>query len=366
NETFGPYTPVRICYRNGNLMLVGNVRVEGMLIVDGDLSVYGNANTITASKNLPALLVTGDLIVGSSTDLDINGLAVVDGTTQLSAGNSNVSVLGGMFTQGAFVETAEDSSGHRRTGALYGNPTWQPSGGRLNGALSFDGQNDTVQDVTARTYLNGLSAMTLAVWVKSDVTHEDRGIVFTRTPTGEDRELGIRYDRTGASGGGTSGIEASIQTGSGFTQIESSSDVQTTSWQHLALTWENDPNDSHLKLYVNGAPNAPRYDMGPVYGTTAGVQKLMLGCGTKNSYWDGYIDDFRVYSRALSVSEINVVRAGGAVSGLICHWRLDESGGQATVTAAPTKTAIQTWSEAGDASRWGQAAGAFFKSIERR
>lgn len=365
-QTYGPYNPVRVCYRNGNLILAGDVRIEGMLIVNGDLLVQGNRNIVTAAKKCPALLVTGDLIVGSGGDFDVEGLAVIDDDLQVNAGSGNLSVLGGLFVQDELVQIIGDASGYGNTGVIYGNPTWRPSGGQINGALRFDGIDDVVQDTSAGSYLNGLSGITFTAWVKSDVTNQDRDIMFTRTPTGSDQELGIRYDRTGASGGGVRGIKASLQTTSGFTQIESSSSVQTTSWQHLALTWENDPNDSQLKLYINGALNALRYDMGPVYGTTAGSQKFMIGCGTKNSYWDGSIDDVRVYSRSLDASEINVVRAGGAVAGLICHWRLDESGSNITVTAAPAKAAVEVWSSIGNAQKWGQASGAFYKSIERK
>jgi hypothetical protein len=106
--------------------------------------------------------------------------------------------------------------------------------------------------------------------------------------------------------------------------------------------------------------------MGPVYGTITGVQKLMFGCGTKNKYWDGLIDDVRIYNRSLDSSEVDVVRAGGSVSGLICHWGLDERGSRISVTAAPMKTAIQIWSETAEVRKWGQAAGAFFRRIERK
>ncbi|MFC1633896.1 LamG-like jellyroll fold domain-containing protein [Planctomycetota bacterium] len=365
-QTFGPYNPVRVCYRNGNLIMAGNVQIEGMLVVDGDLIIQGNQNIITAAKKLPALLVTGDLIVGSSGSLNVNGLAVINRTAKVSAGDSNYRILGGLFIQGELVETAGDSSGNGNTGTLYGKPTWLPSGGRINGALDFDGQNDVVQDTTAGSYLNGLSGITVSLWVDSDVVDQDRGIMFTSNPMDLDQELGIQYDRNGVSGGGVQGIKASIKTTSGFTQIESSSYVQSTSWQHLALTWDNDPNDSQLKLYINGTPNVPRFDMGPAYGTIAGVQKLMIGNGAKNIYWDGLIDDVRIYNRSLDADEINVVQAGGAVPGLICHWRFDESGSNIAVTAAPAKTAVVVWSGTGDTLKWGQAAGAFFRSIERR
>lgn len=62
--TFGPYDPVKVCYHgSGDVEMAGNVQIEGMLVVDGDLTVCGNGNVITAAKNLPAVLVTGDMII---------------------------------------------------------------------------------------------------------------------------------------------------------------------------------------------------------------------------------------------------------------------------------------------------------------
>jgi len=102
--SFGPYNPVRICYRTGDLTLVGNVQIEGMLLVDGNLTVQGLANTLTAAKNLPALLVTGNMIAESGANLQINGLAVVDGTMQVSADAAGINILGGLFVKNSIVD----------------------------------------------------------------------------------------------------------------------------------------------------------------------------------------------------------------------------------------------------------------------
>ena len=96
NQTIGSYDPVRVCYRNGNLVLAGNVRVEGMLIVDGNLVVQGSSNIVVAAKKCPALLVTGNLIVESGGNLNVTGLAVANGQVQVRADNGNVSILGGL------------------------------------------------------------------------------------------------------------------------------------------------------------------------------------------------------------------------------------------------------------------------------
>ena len=39
-QTLGPYDPVRVCYRNGNLLLAGNVQIEGLQILLPRLKTY--------------------------------------------------------------------------------------------------------------------------------------------------------------------------------------------------------------------------------------------------------------------------------------------------------------------------------------
>jgi hypothetical protein len=41
------------------------------------------------------------------------------------------------------------------------------------------------------------------------------------------------------------------------------------------------------------------------------VEKLLVGLGTKNAYWDGLIDDVRIYGYALSPEQIAALHAGG-------------------------------------------------------
>ncbi|MHC4069885.1 MAG: LamG domain-containing protein [Planctomycetota bacterium] len=357
-----PITEVQICHRNGSLELADVVMVDAMLIVKDDLIIEGSGNVIVAPKNLPALLVGGDVIIEEGGSIDIFGLAVVNGTVRVNADAAGFNVFGGLFVEAGTIETGTDSTGNDHIINVYNGPGWEPFGGQTAGALRFDGVDDTAEDESAAAYLNGLNALTVSLWLKSDVAGSDRGILFGRAPTGFDTELGIRYDKTGHFGGGTNIIKASIRTTSGYTQIESTSNVQTTDWQHVALVWES---SGSPKLYIDGNLNLLSYEGPALAGGISGIEKLVFGQGAKGNYWAGLVDDIRIYNWALSADDIYPPTDG--LSGLVSHWKMDEQGFyNIMIVAAPSDSAIVAWSEEGVAEKWGPSAGAFFRSIERQ
>lgn len=358
SDDLGPYDPPHVFYRNGDLIVDEAVTIDGMLLVDGDLTIRSSDVTLIAAKNVPAVYVTGDLVIEDVDNLTIQGLVAVDGDTRLSVGAAGLSVRGGFFVDGNLLETAPDSSGYHRDLVAFGTPTWGSGGG-----VELDGSNDKLEDASAQTYLNGLAAITVSLWVKSDVVSQDRGIMFTRNPTGADEELGLRYDARGAYGGARSCIKASIRTTTGYTQIESSAYAQTTSWQHLALVWQT---GDRLKLYVDGNPDSLTYDQGPCSGTVWGVEKSMLGLDTKNRHWDGCMSDVRIYDQALNDGQVLALsqHLSAGLPNPITHWELNESGTAGQITADPAKAAVVVWPGA-NRTRWSPAAGAFFKAVSR-
>ena len=99
SATWGPYNPLRVCHRNGDLILGGNATIDGMLLVEGNLTVRGVNNIVRAGKNLAALYVTANLIVEQGAHLTITGLAAVGGDIRVG-GNTTVSVLGAVRSAG--------------------------------------------------------------------------------------------------------------------------------------------------------------------------------------------------------------------------------------------------------------------------
>ena len=82
--------------------------------------------------------------------------------------------------------------------ALKGNGvSWKPNGGKLGGAAEFDGGGDAIEDDNGADYINGLTAITVSVWVKSAEAKSDRGFIDGRDPGGDDTVLSLRYDAAG-------------------------------------------------------------------------------------------------------------------------------------------------------------------------
>ena len=351
---YGPYNPVRVCYYNGGgVELAGNVQIHGMLVVEGDLIIRGDGNVITAAKNLPALLVTGDLTVENGGGLDIDGLAVVEGDVQISVGSANLNIIGGLFTKSSIMETTSDSSSNDNLGKVYGCPTWQPLGGQTGGALEFDGIDDYVAIAESSDFKFGTGDFSMGAWVKTSATTKSYIIDNYQGTVGE---VGCQIVM---NADGTVCFEVR---GGTLLQITSAVTINDGAWHHIFGSADR---DSSMNLYIDGAcaatggNNSDKIDnSNPVLIGVNTWQSDPLG-----SFFGGIIDDVRIYNCALDANDIYPIPSE---VGLVGHWKLDEQVSNIiSITAAPLKTAVIVW-PGGVAENWGQAAGAFFRSITRQ
>jgi hypothetical protein len=348
SQTFGPYNPVRVCHRSGNLELTGNVKIDGMLLVEGNLTVSGTGNSIVAEKNLPALYVTGDLKIQGSANLDIEGLVVVDGRILIN-GSATVNVLGGLFTDGGFYQTARDSSGNNSYAVLHSMPEW--SSGKINGTVKFDGTDDYAE-VENESNFDITSRITVAAWIKVNAFDKAYQAIVTKG------DNAWRIQRNAS----TNTIEFAC-TGLPHNQygnVTGSKSVNDGQWHHLAGVYDG----NNLSLYVDGVIDKSIHTSGWI---NTNNEKVLIGDNSQAAgrYWNGWIDDVQIYNRGLDVNDVTLVKAGTTVSGLVAHWKFDENYPSFTVTAEPAKAAIEYWIGS-SRYRWSQAGGAFYKSFKTK
>jgi hypothetical protein len=141
---------------------------------------------------------------------------------------------------------------------------------------------------------------TLSAWVRYTgvTTPETRGRWEVLEKAGA-FWLNIRTDGQVRAGGFFGGCEASQY----WQYLDSVATVPANTWTHVAATY----NGTKLTIFVNGVRTASR----SVTGTTcANDEPLAVGAknapakGILEAFWDGQLDEVRIYNRALRASRI--------------------------------------------------------------
>ncbi len=354
--TYGPYTPPKVCYCNGTLKLQGAVTIEGMLVVQGDLQVSGVGNTINAGKNLPALYVTGDLIIEDGAELTINGLAVVGNRVKIRASTGNFNVYGGLFVKNGVFETAVDSTVNANTAFLYNCPTWRPTSGQVNGAIEFDGADDYLQTANSTSTLQISNDYTFSVWVKADASQKIWAGIFSKTNTGgSTNHWTLQFDTS-------SPRKLVVYHPAGYwdTGITLPA-VANGAWHNIAIVRHKiGPTDSYMWSYLDGGHIKTMEKWNTPPGNLNGHLNIGGDMTASSPYvFKGLIDELKIYDSSAADGSVNP--PGNPIG----YWTFDKSGnGTVNVIASPDKAAIIVWNN-GTASRWGQAGSAFYRSIRR-
>jgi len=351
------YAPASVWRHTGDLVINSNVIIRGMLLVDGNLSICGNTNSIIATKNLPALYVNGNLTIEEVDGLTIEGLAVVEGSVRIAASASNIRILGGLFARGTVTETACDWSGDSHDGVEYDAPTWRPAGKYL-GALEFDGVNDYLRTVDAANHLMLTGDYTISVWVKSAATQKSWAAILARTnTTGSTNYWSLQFDASTPKQLRVWHGSASWATGITVNDL-----TVSDKWYNITVMREG----TSMSSYLDGTLRNPGL---LTTAPTSGTGHLNIATNRTadpNCHYTGLMDDLRIYSQAVGSSNVPPV---GSLSGLIGHWRFDESGSDVKIIAEPARSALvalltDSYGQPYEAP-WSQAAGAFFRSIRR-
>lgn len=198
--------------------------------------------------------------------------------------------------------TAADVSGHNQNGTHTNSPTISstvPSTYFSNArSISFDGTNDyvSIPDSSPLDVTN----ITISFWTKLDTTSQTDGAGFVCKGDGGGGEVWC-IDVSGS-------IMRFYFWSGGSAYASASTSVLTTDWTHVAATYDG----STSVIYINGTPEDTDN-----HGVSLDTNNHVVSIGARQSGGadydyaiDGLIDDVRIYSRALSSTEVGELAAG--------------------------------------------------------
>src|SRR4029077_15919498 len=188
-----------------------------------------------------------------------------------------------------------DTSGNNHTGGLVNGPAWVAGQATYGQALAFDGVNDAVTVANPAGFNFGTADFTIELWAKRNGLGGAQRHLFSKCASTQ-WQSGCKEFYFNASNQLTFG---SFATGDTFAGT-----IADTNWHQVAVTFTRNINT--LKMYVDGA-----------LVTTAtkaleadnAAHVVTLGNLPGNDTFSGLLDEVRIYTRGLTLTEIQADRA---------------------------------------------------------
>lgn len=186
-----------------------------------------------------------------------------------------------------------DSSGYYNHGKITGAVLTNE--GRFKEAMKFDGVNDNI-NVSSNLNFSSFSGLTIGVWAKYNGTTE-RDMISKAKAYNVDNAFRF-YTKSGTAGfyiGNTTG---------GFPTAVYGAVSNDNKWHYHTAVWDK----TNISIYTDGVYIQGFNSSSSIYNSP---YSLFFGSASANTlFWEGNLDDVRIYNRALTATEISQLYNG--------------------------------------------------------
>lgn len=286
----GLYTDVTATFRP-NLSNFTYNQTNGKMCADIDLPYSLNwqtyleakvgiwRNKVTLPQPNPIVLVTVPPFNGTL------------GTKTICVPLANIDLLDGLIAFYPFNGNANDLSGNNNNGVLIGATSTTDRKGSPNSAYNFDGISNYIE-VPHNTTLNIKDEISISVWINPVNTNGDQRII----------------DKTTVSQGDAYMIDTRPSQELRFIvgnpnpsnpPMTSAIISQSNKWYYIVTTYDK----SNVKFYIDGVLVSTFPQTGQ---STTNTNPIRIGANSilNGNWFNGKIDDIRIYNRILSNAEI--------------------------------------------------------------
>jgi uncharacterized protein (TIGR03437 family) len=300
------------------------------LTIPSSVTVAAGASSATFTATAGSVTTTQSVTITAS----LNGTSI---TTSLTIQPS--SSTAGLAAAYAFDEgsgsTISDSSGNGNTGQIQG-AAWSTTA-KYGKAMSFNGTSSYI-DLGNPASLQSTGSMTWSAWIYATGNPPDDGQIIARS----NDSTGWQFKTSPDTGVRTFGVAVSGAAGS-RTQRYSKTVLALNKWYHVAGVY--DASAKTLNIYVNGV-----LDNGVLSGTVPAAQVLSsvnttIGKRSGGYYFQGVIDNLRIYNRALTATEVQsdmntAVPVKTAATAIRAAAQQDAPAAASARTSSATSTAV--------------------------
>lgn len=190
------------------------------------------------------------------------------------------------FDEGKNEPYVLDYSGHRQGGYLYKTTRTK---GRDGNALNCQGGCAVIK---SNPLLAPATGMTLSCWVYTDIASQDDRWLLNRIQSGS-LDTGFRL---GLSQGH---VTFALPQTEWSHHVSTSKLLPVGKWVYLAVTYDNHT----IRIYIDGVESASLERSGPVKDNALDMTIGSFGIDHR-AFFQGKIDEVKIYSRALTQSEL--------------------------------------------------------------
>lgn len=226
---------------------------------------------------------------------------------------------------------ASDASGNANHGTFVGSGATHstvlpPTSCFVNThSVQFDGSGDHVE-IADNATMDPTSAISISFWMNPDtVTNGYQHIVFKQGPVVTSYGVWLAGDHIYMEDNDNS-----------IRSLTSNAAVTAGDWHYVTVTYDG----TTQKLYIDGVLDNSQSLPGITLTYTNSPVKI--GTGDYNNPFAGYVDDLRIYNRALTDPEIADLAAGGCGPGVVSNIVSPASAASGSGSATPAASAGAT------------------------
>ena len=200
-----------------------------------------------------------------------------------------------------------DVSGNGNNGTVT-NAIWNSSG-KYGGAMQFDGNGDYVNITNIVPFnFERNDSFTFSVWFKSSGSSATQSLLgrYDNTVNWNGYALFIRVSAYGSCPANS--IHFNLENNWNGNRIDvctgAKADIYNV-WHHVALTYNGSSKASGVKIYYDGTSQALTLYLDTLTQSTKNNLPLHIGDDSDSDWFNGSIDEVRIWNRSLSASEVN-------------------------------------------------------------